>query len=150
MRSSVVLLEDLKPRETSFFYAFSSCPSPQALPISHVHFGRCPKPSQFPMRHGYRSAPWSAPGLQAGPLWGTPPNPFPALPFGISDVEETGQPCGQGNNSHTPDGNASDGPYRLGQLGTWGRRKNQDLGLTHPHPCPQPHFQACGFISTVV
>lgn len=66
------------------------------------------------------------------------PTPFPALPFGISVVEEIAQACSQGNENQDPEGNANNDSCRQGRPGTWARRKNWDPGLTPSCLPPSP------------
>ena len=112
MGSSVVLLEGLKTQDHR-----SSVP----LVLAHLHrlrlypmyiLGNGPNPLNSPRAMDTAQHQGQQHSCQSGPLWATPPFPFPGLPFGISDVEETAQPCGQSSDGQDPDDNASDGPSR--------------------------------------
>lgn len=111
--SSAFSLENLKPQ-----ILHSCVPAVLAIVTDPTHFpgpflGNVPNPlsslvaTDTAQHHGQQHF------SHARPLQATPPTPFPAIPSGISDVEETAQPCGQGDSQDT-DGNASNGSCRQG------------------------------------
>ena len=114
MGSSVVLLEGLKTQDPRSSVPLVLAHLHRLHLYPHVHFGQCANPLNSPRAMDAAQRQGQQHFCQSGPLWATPPIPFPGLPFGISDVEETAQPCGRSNDSLDSDDNASDGPFREG------------------------------------
>ena len=114
MGSSAFSLENLKPQ-----IPHSRVPPVLAIFTGPTHIprpflGNVPTPPSSPVATDTAQHHGQPHFCQAGPQQATPPTPFPALPSGISDAEETAQPCGQGKDSQDPDSNATNGSCRQG------------------------------------